>query len=427
MRVLYFSRDFTTHDHRFLSSLAETGLEVFFLRLERRARQLEDRPLPPAVNLVRWPSNPTLSPFRWRNLPTLLMDLRGILHHLRPDIVHAGPVQSAAFLAALACSYPFVSIRFPRRESFPTPSFSPSLQGRGRGLGLFSPHLITMSWGSDLLRDADSSRLYRWITRFTLSRTDTLLGDCEAVRSKAATFGFPSEKVHLFPWGIDLDRFSPPPSTAPAGEGPGVRVLPLGRGAGGEGLRNRLGWQDAFVVLSLRSWEPIYGVDVALRGFARAAQQVPELRLLFLGGGSQAPLVHQIIQQYDLSDRVYLGGQVSQNDLPPIYRAADLYLSASHSDGSSVSLMEALASGLPVLVSGIPGNLEWITPGQQGWLFPDGSDQAVTDGILSAVRARDHLPEFGQRARRLAESRADWRKNFKVLLRAYDAALQPTP
>ena len=60
-----------------------------------------------------------------------------------------------------------------------------------------------------------------------------------------------------------------------------------------------------------------------------------------------------------------------------MYRAADLYLSASHSDGSSVSLMEALGCGLPVLVSDIPGNREWVTDGEQGWLFPDGDDAAA--------------------------------------------------
>lgn len=386
MRVLYLTRDFTTHDHRFLSSLAGAGFEVFFLRLERSGKQLEDRPLSQDVKIVSWRGGKGL--LGWNDLPAMWFDLRRVLNEIKPDVLHAGPIQSAAFLAALSGFHP----------------------------------LVSMSWGSDILRDADSSRLYRWMTRFTLRRSDILLGDCDAVRRKAVQFGVPEEKVYLFPWGIDLDRFTP---DEPSGNDAFFSTTQtMVNRPTLHNLRERLGWQDQFVVLSLRSWEPVYGVDVMLRGFARAAQQVPELRLLMLGSGSQAALVHHIIQDYNLSDRVFLGGQVSQNDLPSIYRSADLYISASHSDGSSVSLLEALACARPVLVSDISGNLEWIVPGEQGWLFTDGNDQALTEGILKAVRHRHQLAEMGRKARALAEKRADWKKNFNVMIEAYHAAVR---
>ncbi|NTV36326.1 MAG: glycosyltransferase, partial [Anaerolineaceae bacterium] len=98
------------------------------------------------------------------------------------------------------------------------------------------------------------------------------------------------------------------------------------------------------------------------------------------------------------------------------------YVSASHSDGSSVSLMESLACGLPCLVSDIPGNKEWISSGKEGWLFPDGDANALAEGMLSAYKARKILSEMGQKARKLAEHRADWKTNFQVLLAAYERA-----
>lgn len=373
MRVLYFTRDYTPHDHRFLTSLAESVEEVLFLRLERRGRALEDRSLPPAVTQIPWQGGQ--KPFEWRNVPVLLPALRRVIHEVKPDVLHAGPIQTSAFLAALSGFHP----------------------------------LVTMSWGSDLLKDADRSAAYRWITRYTLDQTDTLAGDCQAVQDKAAVFGFPRERSFMFPWGIDLQTFSPvnPQADAQA-----------------EALRYRLGWQDAFVVLSLRSWEPVYGIDVMLKGFARAAKQNPHLRLLMLGGGSQAKMVHEIIQGNDLAECVYLGGQTKQSDLPGMYRAADLYLSASHSDGSSVSLMEALGSGLPALVTDIPSNREWVTEGEQGWLFPDNDDAALADRLLRACSNRDALAAVGKMARERSEARADWKKNFQVLLEAYQQAIQ---
>jgi L-malate glycosyltransferase len=367
VRVLYFSRDYTPHDHRFLTSLVESAQEVYFLRLERRGLQMEDRSLPPEVNQVHWRGGK--APFRWRDLPALLVSLHGVLRQVKPDIIQAGPIQTAAFLAALS-------------------GFRP---------------LVVTSWGSDILRDAEKNRWYRWITRYTLSRSTTFAGDCAAVREKALSFGVPAERIFIFPWGINLDDFSPGPA---------------------DGWRARLDWQNNFVILSLRSWEPVYGVDVMLRGFALAAQQAPELRLLLLGGGSLAGQVHQIIQQYNLQDRVHLGGLVNQKDLPNIYRSADLYVSASHSDGSSVSLMEALGSGLPVVLSDIPSNCEWITDGVQGWLFQDGCDQSLADAILRALGSPEALPGMRASARARAEERANWQHNFQILLRAFQTALR---
>jgi glycosyltransferase involved in cell wall biosynthesis len=109
--------------------------------------------------------------------------------------------------------------------------------------------------------------------------------------------------------------------------------------------------------------------------------------------------------------------------LPRYYRSADLYISASHSDGTSISLLEAMACGRPVLVSDIPGNRAWVEPGVQGWWFLDGNLRSLADAFSEAYNQRQRLSEMGQAARRLAEEHADWPKNFNKLLDAYNLAL----
>lgn len=367
MRILYFARDYTPHDHRFLSAAAEAGHQVYLLRLEREDLQREDRPVPSQVEQIHWSGG--RQPFHWRMLARLLLELRSVIRRLKPDLIHAGPIQKTAFLAALS-------------------GFQP---------------LVSMSWGSDLLLDADRSKWMHRITDFTLKRTTVLMGDCEAVRQKACSLGFPTDRFVLFPWGVDLQVFSP-------GEG--------------DGLRKRLGWEQAFVLLCLRAWEPLYGVDVVVRAFVRAAEQIPQLRLILLGNGSQAAELRSILLNHGMMERVYFGGQVSNRELPRFYRAADLYLSASHSDGSSVSLMEALACGKPVVVSDIPGNREWITSGEQGWLFPDGDVDALAMRLREAVLDPHRLATMGAAARRLAEERADWTRNAAKMLEGYELALR---
>jgi glycosyltransferase involved in cell wall biosynthesis len=225
----------------------------------------------------------------------------------------------------------------------------------------------------------------------------------------------PDERIVTFPWGIDLKHFSPRPNQSPNEAQPATRP---------------------FTLLSIRSWEPIYGVEVIARAFVLAAQQRPELRLVMLGNGSQAPLLRQIFLKARLIgdvegeaesfSRLIFPGHASFDDLPRYYRSADLYVSASHSDGTSISLLEAMACGCPVLVSDIPGNREWVTPGKNGWLFPDGDVNALAQAILGAVEQRQRLPEMGQNARQIAEKRADWQENFQLLLKAYTVALRNT-
>jgi len=84
--------------------------------------------------------------------------------------------------------------------------------------------------------------------------------------------------------------------------------------------------------------------------------------------------------------------------------------------------MEALASGVPAIVSDIPGNREWITPGQEGWLFHDGEAAALAQAILDAAGDPDRRAGLGRAARVLAERRANWEANFPQLLEAYRMA-----
>jgi glycosyltransferase involved in cell wall biosynthesis len=357
VRILYFSRTLTSHDHRFLSSLAGTGHEVFHLMLEQDPSPVEESKLPGKIARAVLPGR--RASFSWPDLPRRLAGLRRTIREFRPDLVHAGPIQTCAFLAALA-------------------GFRP---------------LLAMSWGYDLLLDADRSAWSRWITRFTLRRSAYFVSDCETTRSRAIAFGMRAERTSVFPWGLDLQHFQP-----------------AGRSSGSPG---------EFVLFCNRSFEPIYGVDLLARAFVEAAREIPEARLLLLGRGSLEPELRRIFDQAGVGGRVTFAGHISQQDLPRYYHMADLYISPSHVDGSSVSLMEALACGLPCLVSDIPGNREWIENDRNGWLYRDGDPASLAERIVWIARNRDRLPATGRAGRQTAEQRADWGANFPRLLEAY--------
>lgn len=365
MRVVYFSQDYTPHDHRFLEALGDSGHEMHYLRLEAAGTVKEARPVPSGVGTIDWWGG--RRPVRGLGRMRALWGVRRVLDEIEPDLVHAGPVQSTAALAAAAGAAP----------------------------------LLTMSWGSDLLRGAQSG-WGRWVARWTLARSAALACDCQTVLRRARELGVPEERIFVFPWGVDLERFHP-------GRNMQLRALE--------------GWgPNQVVVLSTRAWEPVYGISELVEAFVKAAAEDPRLRLLMLGGGSLEGWVYRRLEEAELLSRVAFPGQVENDSLPDYYRTSDLYVSASHSDGSSVSLMEALACGVPAVVSDIPANREWVTPGKNGWWFSTGDADELAGTLLSAAREGNVHPAMGETARAVAEEKADWSRNFPVLLRAYEFA-----
>jgi L-malate glycosyltransferase len=366
VRILYLTRGYSAHDHRFLAKLSQTGSEVGYARLEAASGADDPHPLPDQVRHLGLDSS--VRALAWKDYPRSRRRLTEVIAAFSPDVVHAGPVQQGALLAAWAGVRP----------------------------------LVTMSWGSDILRDARGGP-GRWAARYVLAHTSAFVCDCQAVRGAAIGLGASADRITVFPWGVDLKQFEP---------------------RDGSALRRRLGWQDSFVLLSTRSWERAYGLDVLVQGFLRVAREDERLRLLMLGRGSLDPWIRNRLRVSNLEDRVHFAGMVGLEELADYYRAADVYLSASRSDGSSVSLLEAMACGLPALVSDIAGNREWVAAGENGWTFPDGNADALAEAIRSVRQSGDHLRQMGKRSRAIAEARADWDRNFPLLLDAYRMAME---
>ena len=357
MKIIYFSTSYSPHDHRFLSALAKTEHKVYFVRLEPATNESEDRIVPTEIEQILWEGGKRA--FRWRDVPRYVRSLRKVIKRIQPDILHAGPIQTVGLIAVLT-------------------GFRP---------------LLMMSWGFDLMEDVYRNRWWGRITYFVLRRSTFFTSDAQVTRNKAVEYGMNPDCTIVFPWGVDLDHFKPNSSTSS---------------------------EQALTLFCNRSWEPRYGVDVLAKAFIRAAKSKPELRLILLGGGSMGGTLRRILTAGGVIDQVLFGGYISQKELPRYYNMADVYISPSHVDGSSVSLMEAMGCGLPCLISDIPANKEWVREGENGWLFPDGNAEALAEKILLAAEKRDTLPELGVRARSVAEHRADWTMNFQILLDIYD-------
>ncbi|MBI2339368.1 MAG: glycosyltransferase family 4 protein [Deltaproteobacteria bacterium] len=274
-----------------------------------------------------------------------------------------------------------------------------------RIVGQIDRPLVGMSWGSDILAmDSETADSREQLLR-NLLEVNALIVDCGSVLKKLDGW-MPDLRIPTmrFPWGVELDRF---------------RDLP---GTRSRALRQGLGWTDNTVLISTRSWLPHYGIPVLVEAFSLLRERLPKVRLILAGDGPLRDEIRKQIKQLKLDGSIHSPGWIDEEELPVWYGASDFYISSSLRDGSSVSLLEAMACGLPVIVHREHGNLEWVRDGENGWLVDCASAKDICAAVLNAVSGKTRREEMGTANRKKIMKEADWERHAQNIPRAYRMA-----
>lgn len=258
----------------------------------------------------------------------------------------------------------------------------------------FHPFVVLV-WGSDILVEARSSLLLRIITKFVLIKADVVIVDSEVKRKAAICLGCSEKKIWKFPWGINLDLFNP--------------------NIDGLEIKKKLEWQDKTVVVSTRNHSQIYGVEYLIKSIPDVIKAVPSTRFLILGTGPNTNNLKKTTKLLGISKYVHFTGEIPNKEISKYLMAADIYVSTSFSDGSSNSLLEAMACGLPVVVTNIDGNLEWIREGENGFLVPIKNSKVLSEKILTLINNSKIRELMGNKNVKVAKSKANWKQNLCVL------------
>jgi phosphatidylinositol alpha-mannosyltransferase len=202
-----------------------------------------------------------------------------------------------------------------------------------------------------------------------------------AVSEAAAAFlarAFPGP-VEIVPNGVDVERFAR--AEPVAGLPQGRRVLWVGR------------------------LDPQKGFPVALRAFARVLREVPDACLVVAGDGRGRRALRDA--PAEAARRVVSLGAVPHEDLPGYHAACHAFLAAATGQESfGIVLVEAMAAGLPVVCTDIPGYREVVRDGEEGLLAPPGDDAALAARLARVLRDADLARRLGEAGRRRASSYA---------------------
>jgi len=264
--------------------------------------------------------------------------MRRALAELSPDLVHAHYVTSYGFLGARCARRP----------------------------------LVMTAWGSDLLVTPRRHAALRWLTGWTLRQADLITGDSLDLVTAAEAYGLrrPAALVH---WGADLERFAP---VAWAARAP-------------------------FEMVSLRAWEANYRIPVIMGAVARLHRESPDrpIRLHLLGGGPDEAALRARADALGLGEVAIFHGRLDDAGMAEVLARCKVSVSVPASDATSVSVLESMAAGVPVVASDLPANRQWLDF-EPRLRVPVDDEQALA-AALRLLRDDDAL------ARRVSEAQVE--------------------
>jgi glycosyltransferase involved in cell wall biosynthesis len=358
------------HDYRFLTALMKRNYDVYLVSYLSKQRYSEVPKMIRDIKELKIIHRKFNFTMKYKLFfPFMILDLRNLIKRIKPDILHTGYVLNDGFLGALSGFHP----------------------------------VLLMPYGSDILIEPERSLLRRMIIKYAIKKADMITCDCETVKNKIIQMtGFEEDKIVIFPWGVELDKFYPDSEKS-------VRI------------REKLDWLDNKILIMNRSFKPVYGIQYFIKALPEILSQEPATRVILIGSGILEKQIRSLVTEMKLDGFIKFIGSVPIEEMPHYLNAADVYVSTSLSDGTSLSLLEAMACGLPVVVTEIPANKEWVINGQNGFLVPPKNPGEVSKSVLTLLKNSNLREGMGQKNLSIAKNKADWGKNVEKLEGIYKA------
>ncbi len=288
--------------------------------------------------------------------------IRSLISEFRPHLVNAHMATGYGLLAALSCT---------------------------------SAKIAVSLWGPDILESPRKGPLHRAALRFVFRKAHLIQTDARVMdRILAEDFGVPRAKIFFMPYGLSRDLLEKPLTDFVPG--PPWRLI------------------------SHRRLEPLYSPLVIVEALSVLRSYGHEFGITFASGGSLEENVRGELARRGITGEVT--GWLPDEDLRDLIACSHIFISASLSDSTPVSLLEAMAFGAFPVVSDLPAKSEWVVDGLNGFLF-NPTDPSELANKLARCFSR---PELMMRAREinksLARERADWERDFDAFLEAVERA-----
>ncbi|MDP9271405.1 MAG: glycosyltransferase family 4 protein [Chloroflexota bacterium] len=360
LRLAFLADPRSVHTRRWLEFFAERGHRVALMLADDRPEAALDS----RIEVHRYrrfgPRRiPFFSSLQGRGA------LRRLLHELRPEILHAQYVSQYGWQA--------------RRSGF-------------------EPYVAT-AWGSDLLLDPGRSLRARFWAGQVLSHAALVTVPSEHLVGVARRLGAPEDRLHRIPFGVDTRAF------VPSDDREALEQAGLG---------------ERPIVFSPRAIRPLYRQETVLYAVASLPRQVT----LVMTGRNADPgyLAHlrATAAELGMGQRLRVIGDIGPELMTNLFQAADVVVSVPESDGLPISVLEAMACGVPVVSSDLPGPREALGDSAERLLVPVADATALAGAIDRVLGlSTEERRELGVALRQRAMQEFDFRTCMEQMERLY--------
>jgi len=294
----------------------------------------------------------------------LALEARRVVGRCHPDVVHAHFASTSGVFARAAGNHP----------------------------------IVTTAWGSDVI-PADGvrqNRAMRSINRWALTGADRVTVASRYLATWVESL-VPDASVTVVPFGVDTEAFHPP-ATVPD--------------------------RDGFSIGLVKSLEPRYGIDHAIRAMSTVADAVPGAILTIAGDGSMRTELEALVVDLDLVDTVEFAGRVEHGSVPSLMRSFDVLLNTTVVPESfGVVILEGSATGIPVITSDVGGVGEVCADGETSLFVPPGDAAAIGAAVIELARDSEMRSRLGAAGRAFVRDRFEWESTVDTMLGVLDDAV----
>jgi glycosyltransferase involved in cell wall biosynthesis len=356
MRICLLAHGESTHTYNWIQYFAKKGHQIHLISLNGyRFGLLENvmvytitPPFPYNIKFFSFIINKYLGPF------ISAFKIRKLIRKINPDIIHAHYLTDYGFVGYL----------------------------------LNFPVFVITVWGSDILVEPKKSLFHKIKAKLSLNSANLITGESNAVIEECLKYCNQPEKTKLVLWGVDLTMFH-------------ERV-------------NYCREKTKITIISTRNFQSVYNIDIIIKSIPYIVKKNPDVKFLLKNNRiEQVAEFRNMASSLDVTEFIdFVSRYMESSELPELLCDADIFVSVPSSDSSSVSLLEAMACGLPVIVSDIPANHEWVTDGWNGLIIPVRNPEKLAEAILHLIENPDLMQLFGKRNAQIIRDRADREKHM---------------
>ena len=368
MRICYLSNSGSVHFARWYEYFIKRGHQVYLVSGDTSG--LEYKLDVPGLKVYYLPEkklkNRILSfGLNLGRLPVIESRLKKILSDIRPDVIHAHQLHPYGFWAAVSGFRPFVL----------TPI------------------------GSDVVIHAMKYPVYRRMARYVLGKADVVTGDSLVLRDCCIKIGLEKDRYNLIQNGVDLSLFTPE------------------RDGREEGLRKRFDIKnDSPVVFFGRAFEPLYNVDKIIMAVTRLLKKFPDCKFVFAHhfGGLDRKF-KDLVRRLDILDSVRFLGFVDHREMPLYMRMSDVFISVPSSDNSPISVYEAMACGVPTLISRLPWTDYAMRNLENTYMIDEITPSSIADAIVRLLEDKSLREKIKDGGRETVKKSFSYHSNMRSM------------